>query len=166
MEVREGSLYEPVAKERFDFICVHPPYVALPAGFGGAPFADGGPDGMRLLGPILEGLKDHLAPRGQAMLYVQGLGGPSGPFFATHLAEIAARRSLEGQLLLLDRKSIADTLRAWGDASTDPQRWATRRRGLLAHFRAGGASAYYAMLATLRRGRGGISIVDAVPRRR
>ena len=97
------------------------------------------------------------------MLYEQGMGGPSAPFFATHLADIASRRSLEGQLLLQDRTSIAETLRIWGEVTAHGKGWAGRTSRLPAHFRASGASAYYTMLATLRRGRGGVKIADAVP---
>ena len=166
VEVLEGSLYEPVAQERFDLIVVNPPFVPVPAGSGGSPFADGGPDGMRLLDPILDGLRDHLTPHGEAMVYVQGMGDPRRPFFATRLADIASRRSLEGQLLLLDRTSIAETLRAFGEVTAHPKDWAARKSRLRAHFKIFGASSYYTMLATLRRGRGGVKIVDAVPWRK
>ena len=166
VEVVQGSLYEPVAQKRFDLIVVNAPFVPLPADLGGAAFADGGPDGMRLLGPILEELSDHLTARGEAMLYVQGMGGPSAPFFATRLADIASRRSLEGRLLLQDRTSIAETLRTWGEVAAHGTGWAARKGRLRAHFKTNGASAYYTMLATLRRGRDGVKIVDAVPWRK
>ena len=57
-EVRFGSLYEPVAGERFDVVLANPPFVPSPDASLG--FRDGGARGERLLRAIVEGAPAHL----------------------------------------------------------------------------------------------------------
>jgi 16S rRNA (guanine1207-N2)-methyltransferase len=68
-EVRAGSLYAPVADERFDLIATNPPYHA----------------GRALLLAILEGAPAHLAPGGRLLLV--GKGSQGIRFYQEWLAE-------------------------------------------------------------------------------
>jgi hypothetical protein len=68
IEFREGSLYEPVARERFDRIVSNPPFVITPRreGVPAYEYRDGGLVGDALVEAVLRGAADHLAPGGVA----------------------------------------------------------------------------------------------------
>lgn len=70
IEVRLGSLYEPVAGERFDLIASNPPFVITPRGEAAASFEyrDGGMSGDRLMRQVLTGLSEHLTDNGTARM--------------------------------------------------------------------------------------------------
>ncbi len=68
IEFRHGSLFEPVAGERFDHIVSNPPFVITPRG-DGVPeyeYRDGGMVGDALVEAVIEGAADFLAPGGVA----------------------------------------------------------------------------------------------------
>lgn len=75
VEVRAGSLFEPVAGERFDAI-----FAALPQLPAPAPLdllaRYGGRDGLDLKRPLAAGARAHLAPGGRLYLLVTGWAGP------------------------------------------------------------------------------------------
>lgn len=70
IEFRLGSLFEPVAGERFDRIVSNPPFVITPRreGVPSYEYRDGGMVGDALVETVLRGLDDHLAPGGTAQL--------------------------------------------------------------------------------------------------
>ena len=74
LDLRHGSLFEPVAAERFDLVVSNPPFVITPrAGRGGAdvPFyeyRDGGLVGDAVVATVVRGLGDVLAPAGVGQL--------------------------------------------------------------------------------------------------
>ena len=70
IEFRLGSLYEPVAGERFDRIVSNPPFVITPRreGVPAYEYRDGGMVGDALVETVLRGLADHLEPGGTAQL--------------------------------------------------------------------------------------------------
>ena len=80
VELRAGSLYEPLARdERFDVIVSNPPYVASAAFDGLEPEVrdweprgalEAGADGLRVLTPLIAGAARHLAPGGLLALEV------------------------------------------------------------------------------------------------
>lgn len=68
IEFRRGSLFEPVAGERFDLIVSNPPFVITPR-VEGVPrydYRDGGMVGDGLVGAFVDGASAHLAPGGIA----------------------------------------------------------------------------------------------------
>lgn len=68
IEFRLGSLFEPVAGERFDHIVSNPPFVITPRG-SGVPdyeYRDGGMVGDDLVAAVIAGTREHLAPGGVA----------------------------------------------------------------------------------------------------
>ncbi|TPW70304.1 methyltransferase [Schumannella sp. 10F1B-5-1] len=70
IEFRLGSLYEPVAGERFDRIVSNPPFVITPRR-GGVPeyeYRDGGMVGDALVAAVVAGAAEHLEPGGVAQL--------------------------------------------------------------------------------------------------
>lgn len=68
IEFREGSLYEPVAGERFDLIVSNPPFVITPrtAGVPAYEYRDGGMVGDGIVAAVVRGAEQHLAPGGIA----------------------------------------------------------------------------------------------------
>ena len=70
LELREGSLLEPVAGEQFDLVVSNPPFVITPR-TEGVPlyeYRDGGAAGDALVAGLVRDLADHLRPGGIAQL--------------------------------------------------------------------------------------------------
>ncbi|WP_183323225.1 DUF7059 domain-containing protein [Cryobacterium roopkundense] len=70
VEFRLGSLYEPVAGERFDHIISNPPFVITPRapGVPSYEYRDGGMEGDALVEAVVRGAVDHLTPGGVAQM--------------------------------------------------------------------------------------------------
>lgn len=70
VQTRRGSLFEPVAGERFDRIVSNPPFVITPrtAGVPAYEYRDGGRVGDALVAEVVSGAGAHLAPGGVAQL--------------------------------------------------------------------------------------------------
>lgn len=70
VEVRRGSLFEPVAGERFALIASNPPFVITPrrAGVPLYEYRDGGAAGDALMAEVVAGAGSHLSEGGQARL--------------------------------------------------------------------------------------------------
>jgi SAM-dependent methyltransferase len=82
IEFRLGSLFEPVAGERFDHIISNPPFVITPrtAGVPSYEYRDGGLEGDAIVESVIRGVEAHLNPGGVAQLlgnweYRDGAGG-------------------------------------------------------------------------------------------
>lgn len=70
LELRLGSLFEPVAGERFDQIVSNPPFVITPRieGVPAYEYRDGGMVGDELVQSVVRGIGRHLSPGGTAQL--------------------------------------------------------------------------------------------------
>lgn len=70
IEVREGSLFEPVTGEAFDRIVSNPPFVITPrvAAVPSYEYRDGGMEGDDVVAAFVRGVGAHLAPGGVAQL--------------------------------------------------------------------------------------------------
>jgi methylase of polypeptide subunit release factors len=70
IEFRRGSLFDPVAGERFDRIVSNPPFVITPrtSGVPEYEYRDGGMIGDALVESVVVGARDHLVPGGVAQL--------------------------------------------------------------------------------------------------
>ncbi|MET4100028.1 methylase of polypeptide subunit release factors [Agrococcus sp. UYP10] len=70
IETRLGSLFAPVAGERFDLIASNPPFVITPRAEGvpAYEYRDGGATGDGLMAAVVGGLAAHLAPGGGGRL--------------------------------------------------------------------------------------------------
>ena len=70
IEFRLGSLFEPVAGERFDRIVSNPPFVITPRrdNVPSYEYRDGGMVGDALVEQVLRGVEEHLEPGGTAQL--------------------------------------------------------------------------------------------------
>ncbi|UOE45811.1 methyltransferase [Agromyces larvae] len=82
VEFRLGSLYEPVAGERFDRIVSNPPFVITPRveGVPSYEYRDGGLVGDGIVEAVVRGAAEHLAPGGIAQLLAnwEYRGGAAG----------------------------------------------------------------------------------------
>lgn len=70
LDLRHGSMLDPVAEERFDLLVSNPPFVITPRGLEGPTwtYRDGGEPGDSLLGALLARIPAHLAPGGDAVM--------------------------------------------------------------------------------------------------
>jgi hypothetical protein len=68
VEIRTGSLFEPVEGERFDLILVNPPFELVPEGSGHFLHSHGGEDGLDVVRQILGDIGAHLTPDGRAAM--------------------------------------------------------------------------------------------------
>ncbi len=70
IELRSGSLFDPVAGETFDQIVSNPPFVITPRveGVPSYEYRDGGMVGDALVAEVIRGVATHLAPGGIAQL--------------------------------------------------------------------------------------------------
>jgi release factor glutamine methyltransferase len=74
VDARQGDAYEPVAGERFDLICANLPQMPTPSGRerkdAAAAADNGGLDGWEIIDRVLEGAREHLAPRGRILFSI------------------------------------------------------------------------------------------------
>ncbi|MDQ0375198.1 DUF7059 domain-containing protein [Cellulomonas humilata] len=70
LDLREGSMLEPVADERFDLVVSNPPFVITPRtpGMPSYEYRDGGRSGDAIVRELIEGVGAVLAPGGVAQL--------------------------------------------------------------------------------------------------
>lgn len=64
IDVRDGSLFEPVAGERFDLIATNPPFVISPPGTERLVYRDSGMPGDSVVRHLVENAEAHLNPGG------------------------------------------------------------------------------------------------------
>ncbi|MEO5710940.1 MAG: class I SAM-dependent methyltransferase [Nocardioidaceae bacterium] len=79
VDVRAGSLFEPVAGERFDLVVTNPPFVVSPATDERLVYRDSGLPGDELVRRVVTRAPDHLRPGGWAQVlanWVHRLGEP------------------------------------------------------------------------------------------
>ena len=74
VDARQGDAYEPVPGERFDLICANLPQMPTPPERerkdAVAAADNGGLDGWEIIDRVLDGARDHLAPRGRIVFSI------------------------------------------------------------------------------------------------
>lgn len=68
VDVRHGSLYEPVAGDRFDLVVTNPPFVVSPPGGDRLVYRDSGLPGDEVVRRVVTEAPGHLAPGGVAQV--------------------------------------------------------------------------------------------------
>ena len=125
VEVRTGSLFEPVADELFDLIVANPPCLPAPEGVALPWPSDGGADGDAVLRQVLSGLGAHLEFGGEALVGGQGFGNEREPFIAGWLREALAGTALGATFLVGDAQSVesaGETLRQrWQETGVEEE---------------------------------------------
>ncbi|MGI8768769.1 MAG: DUF7059 domain-containing protein [Propionibacteriaceae bacterium] len=98
VELRAGSLYEPVADERFDLIITNPPYVMSPPGSSRLAYREGSMSGDGLVEAVVTQGTRHLNPGGS----LQMLGNwahPVGSDWAERLAGWVASTGCDAHIV-------------------------------------------------------------------
>jgi release factor glutamine methyltransferase len=105
-----GSLFEPVAGERFDLIVTNPPYVPAPTDDlperGARRAWDAGQDGRALIDPICDAAPAHLKPGGAILIVHSSLCGTE-----LTLSRLAAA-GLEAEVIARERGPLGPLMRA------------------------------------------------------
>ena len=159
LDLREGSLYAPVAGERFDRIVSNPPFVITPRGSADVPeytYRDGGFRGDGLVEAVVRGAADHLAVGGIAQLLGnwEVRGGDRGAARERVLDWAGALDVWIVERDLLDPAQYAETWVRDGGAQPGSARYRALVRAWLDDFAERGVTAIGAGYVTLRRPRG------------
>lgn len=177
LELRQGSLLEPVAGESFDLIVSNPPFVITPRTLEDADttwtYRDGGRAGDALLEELLQSLPGHLAPGGIAVM----LGNweiRDGEDWDTHprrWLQGASADGVDAWVLQREREDPAQYAETWirdgGITSRDP-RWPALMSAWLDDFAGRGVAGIGFGYLLLRRplgnaGRPGVLRTEEVP---
>ncbi|WP_418275044.1 methyltransferase [Isoptericola jiangsuensis] len=171
VDLRHGSMLEPVADDRFDLVVSNPPFVITPhAGAAGAAvsealgefeYRDGGRSGDDLVRDLVTGVGEVLAPGGVAQL----LGNwehRRGEDWTERVGSWLDASGLDGWVIqreLLDPAEYAETwIRDGGTtADRDPAAWAAAYGAWLDDFASRDVEAIGFGIVTLRRPGGGAS---------
>ena len=120
-DLRSGSLFEPVADERFDLIVSNPPFVIASPPTERHDYRDSGLPGDELCGRLVRGAAKHLAPGGWCQLLanweiVDGDDWPTSP--RSWLADT----SLDAWVLQRDVQDPAAYVETWSRDAGDHRR--------------------------------------------
>lgn len=129
VELRQGSLLEPVAGERFDLVVSNPPFVITPrTGSRRYTYRDGGRAGDELMAELIDGLPGVLAPGGTAQM----LGNweiTGGTEWSARPRRWAEQVGLEAWFIQREEQDPAEYAETWlRDASTERDLEDYRRR--------------------------------------
>ncbi|QRV02079.1 methyltransferase [Arcanobacterium phocisimile] len=110
IDVREGSLFDPVAGETFDVVVSNPPFVITPGevrdNLGTMEYRDGGVPGDTLAATVVGAVGDYLSPNGSAyMLANWEIVGGNEPQWDAHPRQWFAGTELSA--LVIQREVIA-----------------------------------------------------------
>ena len=160
IELREGSMLEPVAGERFDLVVSNPPFVITPraGGAGALPeyeYRDGGRAGDDVVRDLVTGVGAVLAPGGVAQLlgnWEHRRGVPWDERVGAWLDEA----ELDGWVVQREVQDPAEYAETWiRDGGTTPERepaaWAAAYDAWLDDFAARDVEAVGFGIVTLRR---------------
>lgn len=160
LDLREGSMLEPVVGEAFDLVVSNPPFVITPraAGAGTIPeyeYRDGGRAGDDLVRDLVQGVGDVLAPGGVAQLlgnWEHRRGEPWTERVGAWLEEAG----LDGWVIqreVLDPAEYAETWIRDGGTSPDrePAAWAASYEAWLDDFASRDVEAVGFGIVTLRK---------------
>ncbi|KRD45676.1 SAM-dependent methyltransferase [Cellulomonas sp. Root930] len=132
LDLREGSMLEPVADERFDLVVSNPPFVITPRtpGMPSYEYRDGGRSGDAIVRELVEGVGAVLAPGGVAQL----LGNwevRRGEEWHERVGSWLDASGLDGWVVQRELQDPAQYAETWiRDGGTTPDRdraaWASR----------------------------------------
>ncbi len=155
LDLREGSLYDPVEGERFDRIVSNPPFVITPRDRAGVPaytYRDGGFRGDGLVEAVVRGAAQHLRPGGVAQLL--GNWEVHGDAEATRRRVLGWAQGLDAWVVqrdVLDPAQYAETWVRDGGAQAGTPRFRRLVRAWLDDFAERGVTAIGAGYLTLRK---------------
>ncbi|WP_028045160.1 methyltransferase [Cellulomonas sp. URHE0023] len=157
LELRAGSMLEPVADERFDLVVSNPPFVITPRtpGMPSYEYRDGGRSGDAIVRELVEGVGSVLAPGGVAQL----LGNwevRRGEQWHERVGSWLDASGLDGWVVQRELQDPAQYAETWiRDGGTTPDRdraaWASRYGSWLDDFASRDVEAIGFGFLTLRR---------------
>jgi len=157
VDLRAGSMLEPVAGERFSLVVSNPPFVITPraAGVPAYEYRDGGRSGDAVVADLVTGVGDVLAPGGVAQL----LGNwevRSGEAWHERVGRWLDRSGLDGWVVQRELQDPAEYAETWirdGGATPDRDRdgWRAQYAAWLDDFAARDVEAIGFGIITLRR---------------
>jgi len=126
-DVRDGSLFEPVAGERFDLIATNPPFVISPPGSPVLVYRDSGMPGDAVVRHIVEDAADHLNPDGWCQV-LANWAVRAGRDWQDDLASWVEGRGLDTWVVQRELTDPAEYVEMWlADAGVAPGPEHTRR---------------------------------------
>lgn len=114
VDLRAGSLLEPVARERFDLIVSNPPFVITPrrADVPRYEYRDGGQPGDALVAGLVGALGDHLNPGGIAQLLANWELG-EGESWEEHVGAWVDGTGLDAWVVQRELQDVAQYAETW-----------------------------------------------------
>jgi methylase of polypeptide subunit release factors len=157
LDLRAGSMLEPVRAERYDLVVSNPPFVITPrsAGIPEYEYRDGGRTGDALVRDLITGVGEVLAPGGVVQL-LANWEVPGGQRWDERVGSWIDRSGLDAWVVQRDLVDPAQYAELWlrdGGATRerDPRAWHDAYRAWLADFAARDVRAIGMGLVTLRR---------------
>lgn len=121
LDLRSGSLLDPVDGERFDLVVSNPPFVITPPGAPSFEYRDGGMRGDGIVETLVRGLGDVLAPGGIAQLLGNWEIGEDG--WTARIEEWLDGTGLDAWVVQRDVLDAAQYAETWlRDAGVVPER--------------------------------------------
>lgn len=153
-DLRAGSLFEPVAGERFDLIVSNPPFV-VGAGSRDYLYRDSGLAGDTVCQNLIEQVGDHLTPGGTAQIMANWVVR-EGQEWQTRVRGWLAGTGLDAWVVQRELADPVSYISLWtADAGESPQRSAQRGAEWLDWFAAEGITGVGMGMITLRSRRRG-----------
>jgi precorrin-6B methylase 2 len=106
VEVREGSVFEPVAGEKFDLIAAQPPFVPDASGGKGGTFMSGGPRGDEISLALLRGVHDMLTKDGRAIVMAEWGHGPTMATPADRIRQALGAAEIDALVFQFEPSSV------------------------------------------------------------
>lgn len=110
VEARVGSLFEPVARDRFDLVASQPPFIPQPESAAKGDFMGGGKLGDELLHSLLDALPDHLVPGGRGVIIAEWAHGPKHADPTARLKKLLG--SAPTDIVLFEYAPVSSTVHA------------------------------------------------------
>jgi release factor glutamine methyltransferase len=165
VEVRVGSLYEPVQECRFDVVVANPPLLPMPEDVPYPFVGHGGPDGLSIVRRILNGMPQALSPTGIGRLLGTTLSDGYLPLCIDELQSWTKQQQMLVRMFVTSHHGLApgdpyfeglcDTAASTG--RIEPSEARRRFRALLTE---AGASHLCAYFFQVTRGAGAFELID------
>ncbi|CAM3987830.1 DUF7059 domain-containing protein [Helcobacillus massiliensis] len=138
LELRQGSMLEPVAGERFDLVVSNPPFVITPRTPGGDTwtYRDGGRAGDALVADLIRDLPNHLEPGGIAAM-LANWEITAGADWREHPSAWLDGSDVDAFVIQRDREDPASYAQTWlrdGGLTPRDDRWAAMMTAYLEDF--------------------------------
>ncbi|MGB9012971.1 MAG: methyltransferase [Aeromicrobium sp.] len=112
IDVRDGSLFDPVAGERFDLIATNPPFVISPPGSEVLVYRDSGMPGDAVVRHLVERASDHLNPGGWCQI-LANWAHRSGSDWTDDIASWLEGHDLDSWVVQREQVDPAEYVEMW-----------------------------------------------------